>query len=752
VQGNLTKSFPEISQEAKGELVLITSDPAKISTSSMQDTLSKRPDVVYAEPDYIQVPVVTPNDPMFPSLWGLENTGQTVNGVTGVPHADINAPPAWDLASASPQQTVVAVIDTGVDYTHEDLSSQVWLNPGEIPNNGIDDDGNGYVDDVHGIDAFEHDNDPMDGDIHGTHVAGTIAALGNNGLGVAGVVWNTDWNLRIIPCRFLGPTGGATSGAIECLNYIQKLKNTYGVNIVATNNSWGGGKFSQALSDAISANGSAGILFVAAAGNSSRNIDSTPFYPASYASDHIIAVAATTQADGLASFSNYGATSVDVGAPGVNILSTATGGGGYDPSQGDTFFDNMESGAVNWTATGIWAITSEKPKSGFSAWSDSPGKNYSNNSNTGIVSRAIDLRALAVPLRLGFHADIALEQSYDFLYIEISRDGGNKWSSLAGLTGTRPYAKYVFPIPDPYKTSNFRVRFRLVTDASVTKDGVYVDDVGIGTGSGSANYQYLNGTSMATPHVTGLAALMASQSASLSSNRLKSAILQSGDLVASLRGKTLTGRRVDAFNALSQIGGGGNKPPIANAGPDQTVASGSVVTLDGSGSSDPDGTITSYAWTQTAGPSVTLSDPSAVKPTFTAPTVSANTVLTFRLTVTDDDGATATAQVNVTVIPPAVNQPPIANAGPDQTVVRNSIVTLDGSGSRDPDGTIVSYLWTQLKPSSPRVTLSDPNAVRPTFRAPYLIMRNTVFTFQLTVTDNAGAKASDQVNVTVTLR
>jgi hypothetical protein len=279
--------------------------------------------VLYAEPNYIvrkaQHVQLTPNDPNFTQLWGLHNTGQT----GGTPDADIDAPEAWDITTGSPS-VVVFVVDTGVDYNHPDLNANLWRNPGEIPSNGIDDDGNGYVDDVYGIDTYYNDTDPFDGDGHGTHVSGTIGAIGNNNVGVVGV----NWSVKIGHCKFLSDSGfGSTAGAISCLQYILNLKQTGNPanDIIATNNSWGGGGFSQALYDAIKAHMNAGILFIAAAGNSSANNDTALFLPASYYLPNMIAVAASNHTDALAWFSNYGRRTVHVGAPGQGILSTTPG-------------------------------------------------------------------------------------------------------------------------------------------------------------------------------------------------------------------------------------------------------------------------------------------------------------------------------------------------------------------------------------------------------------------------------------------
>jgi subtilisin family serine protease len=269
------------------------------------EALAGMPGIEYAEPDYVVEAVAVPDDPYFADLWGM---------------ATIGAAAAWDTLVGD-SGCVVAVIDSGVDYNHPDLAANVWENADEIADNGLDDDGNGFVDDVRGWDFAYGDNDPFDGKGHGTHVAGTIAGAGNNGIGVVGV----SWNVRVMPVKFLDDNGsGLTSAAIEAIEYAV----ANGARI--SNNSWGGGGYSQALYDALVAAREQGHLFVAAAGNGGSdyygdNTDITPFYPASYGLDNIIAVAAINSADAKPTFSNYGASSVDLGAPGVGVLSTYPG-------------------------------------------------------------------------------------------------------------------------------------------------------------------------------------------------------------------------------------------------------------------------------------------------------------------------------------------------------------------------------------------------------------------------------------------
>src|SRR5881394_1501161 len=249
-------------------MVLITSG-TRAKYSKLLSALKSIRGFKYLEPNFLlQATTALPNDPLFPSMDDLDNTGQS----GGTPDADIDAPEAWQFTTGS-SDLVVGVIDSGIDYNHPDLAPNMWTNPFEIPGDGIDNDGNGYIDDVHGWDFLEGNNSIYDGtgDDHGTHVTGTIAATGGNGAGVAGV----NWNATYISGKFLGANGGSTAGAIKAIDYFSDLKQRHGLDIVALNNSWGGGGYSQGLHDAIIRAAKAGILFVAAAGNSGANNDTT---------------------------------------------------------------------------------------------------------------------------------------------------------------------------------------------------------------------------------------------------------------------------------------------------------------------------------------------------------------------------------------------------------------------------------------------------------------------------------------------
>ncbi len=302
------------------------------TVTSATSKLATLPGVQSAQPDYkIQIER-TPNDPSFTSQWAFNNTGQ--NG--GTAGADIRLPAAWNVSTGT-GNTIVAVIDTGIDYRHPDLAPNLWQNPGEIPSNGIDDDGNGFVDDRIGANFVDNNGDPYDTNSHGTHVAGIIGAKGGNAIGVAGI----DWNVRIMALKFIGPNGGFTSDAVRAMNYAV----TNGAKII--NNSWGGGGYDAATSAAIVRARNAGVIVVNAAGNNGSDNDQSAFYPANYItqSDNVITVAATDSQDKLSSYSNFGRTTVTLGAPGTDILSTLPNNR-YGSYSGTSMATPMVSGAL----------------------------------------------------------------------------------------------------------------------------------------------------------------------------------------------------------------------------------------------------------------------------------------------------------------------------------------------------------------------------------------------------------------------
>ncbi len=285
--------------------------PKGTAIGQVLKSYKNHPDVLYAEPNYIVESNATPDDPLFSSQWGLQG------GSEWITDSDIDAPEAWDLTTGS-EDAVIAVVDSGVDYTHPDLAPNMFRNSGDCDSDGIDDDGNGYVDDCYGINVVAGNSDPMDDYYHGTHAAGIIGAVGNNSLGIVGVNWET----RILACKFIGADGqGSIAGAIACFDYISGMKDR-GVNIIASNNSWSGGDYSQAMYDSIGALRQRGILLVTSAGNYNQDNDTLQTYPCAYNQPNILCVGASEWTGRIAYGTNRGKQSVHLMAPGEEILST----------------------------------------------------------------------------------------------------------------------------------------------------------------------------------------------------------------------------------------------------------------------------------------------------------------------------------------------------------------------------------------------------------------------------------------------
>jgi subtilisin family serine protease len=530
------------------------------------------PDVEHAEPNYfVHVAETTPGDAEFARLWGLHNTGQNVNGTSGTADADIDAPEAWDVTTGS-SDVVVAVIDSGVDINHPDLQPNIWTNPGETPDNGIDDDGNGYIDDVNGWDFFINDNDPRDAHGHGTHVAGTIAAAGDNGIGVSGV----SWSAKIMALRFLDAWGnGTTANAISAIEYASAM----GADII--NNSWGSSTYSpsQALKDAIEASGA---LVVCAAGNSGWNNDTLiQHYPSGYSSANIISVAASDQDDNRAAFSNYGPFSVDVAAPGTNIYSAA-------PGRETVWLDDFEDNNIsNWTTGGFndtWNTTSEEAFSGAYSLTDSPGTTYLNYTESWAYTPAIDLSDHTAA-KLEFKIYGNAEADYDGLWVDASSNKSTWYPVYLQLPGnpslgtglTGEFTSWTTVVADLEAFDNENtvyVRFWLTSDDMVVRDGYYIDDVKITAASSSYSgdeYTFKSGTSMATPHVAGLAALIKAHNPALTVSEIKSLILSSADRIPSWNGLVATGGRVNAAAALAA-------PQISNVQVNSITETTAVVT------------------------------------------------------------------------------------------------------------------------------------------------------------------------------
>lgn len=497
----------------EGQVIGLVRSP-NLSTADLLVALRADPTIALAEPNYLRrvTDLRPPNDPRFAQMWGLRNTGQAVNGYPGTPQADIGFLRAWGMARPTTNEIVVGVIDTGTDPTHPDLTNNLWINPAEIPGNGVDDDGDGYVDDVHGYDFALGTGTLSDSGDHGTHVAGTIAASGNNGLGVLGV----DFQAHLLPLKVSSDGENLdTAGVVEAAQYAAMLKGR-GVNIVALNASYGGGGFSSVEQSSIQAAGNAGIIFCVAAGNDSANNDTTPDYPASYRLSNMIVVAATDQDDALADFSNYGAASVDLGAPGVNILSclpvALAGKLTYVQQANSQYPGNALTYSGNTTASGI---TGQIIFCGLGNPEDFPA---AVNNNIALIERgtltfaektanAMSAGARAVIIfnndTGNFLGTLGSDNNY-IPTVSLSQADGQTLQAALPATGT------VVNVPDP-----------------------------------SQIYQYLDGTSMAAPHVAGAVAFACRNFPGDSVTQRIQRILTNGTPVSALAGKTITGRRLN---------------------------------------------------------------------------------------------------------------------------------------------------------------------------------------------------------------
>ncbi|HEX7126289.1 MAG TPA: S8 family peptidase [Thermodesulfobacteriota bacterium] len=504
------------------------------------DAYQRDPDVAYVQPNYRYRAFAVPNDPQYGQLWGLRNTGQSIAGGSyasnnpGVAGRDMGAEAAWDLETDC-SSVVVAVLDTGVNYDHEDLAPNMWNG---LPN--------------HGDDFIDGDGDPMDEHGHGTHVAGTIGAVGNNGIGTTGVCWR----VQLMAVRVLDAAGSGTTASIAAgIDFAV----TEGAKVI--NLSLGGPSSDAVLSSAILRARDEGVVVVAAAGNEGSNNNTSPRYPCNFAHDNIVCVAALDQAYGLASFSNYGSTTVDVGAPGTNILSTWSG-------IVQTFVDDFNTGGVlDWTAApvGGWAYASKPlgaPGGGSvtmpmllnpSMW---PDVVYGNNRDDRVY-KTFDLAGVdAATVSFAFFADT--EPGADFFRVAYSPAGGDPFAGgtlLESIDGsTDNFSDFrEYDIADCV-TATCTIGFQLLTDSAGQDLGVGIFEFGINTLQlDTARYEVVNGTSMAAPHVSGLAALLFAYNPEYGYLDVVESIKNGGTPVAVLTDRTTTGRAANAMGSLAYI-------------------------------------------------------------------------------------------------------------------------------------------------------------------------------------------------------
>lgn len=544
--------------------------PDAITIDEMLARLTAHPEVEYAEPNQVRWPQSQPADPLFEQQWSLHNTGQRVNGRIGPAGIDI----AWIGARqrfAGRTAVTVAVIDTGVAFGHPDLAGASWRNPGEIPGNGLDDDANGFVDDVHGWDFFDADADPSDENGHGTLVASQIAAASDDGIGIAGVAPTA----RIMALRILDDFGFSRPVAAMDLIRATSYAADNGARIV--NLSLGGGAFSLFEREQFVWLDTQGVLVAAAAGNGGPDgrgddNDVDPVYPASYDVPNILSVAALDRSGGLASFSNFGAEAVDLAAPGVDIV----GAGLSRVVAFSEDFENPEA-AVNAGWTSVRACTT-CPDWGF--FFDATGNTWVTDS-IDASGAAIDytpladswllsprIRLPAVGPRLDFRAWWDLDLFSDIAGAAVSRDpadnppstsfellGAVVGTSSALPPGASPSAGTILSADlSPFAGEEVRLRFRLVADEVFERDGFYVDDVVVSgvdaEGLDGAAFQTLSGTSFAAPLVAGVAAMVMAQQPGLSHRDVGELLLVSARPVPVLAGRVRTGGRLDAEQAL----------------------------------------------------------------------------------------------------------------------------------------------------------------------------------------------------------
>lgn len=494
------RHFPELSALRRKPMGLVRKLGRK--TQDLIQELKADPTVETVEPNYLRWVKATPNDTRFNELWALRNTGQTVDGFKGTSGADIKYLDAWDKARPPIGEMVVAVIDTGVDVLHPELAPRMWVNTQETPNNNLDDDGNGYKDDYHGYDFADDLPDPSDSGDHGTHVAGTIAAQGNNSLGLIGI----HDQVRIMALK-VSNDGDAisSSGVIEAVEYAVAMKRR-GVPIVALNASYGGGGFSTAEKDSIASAGAEGIIMCAAAGNEGANNNLTPSYPASYDLANIITVASTDARDALSGFSNFGSTSVDIAAPGSSILST-------EPSK---FTVNIGSSSYETLPMTFGGVTTGLSGKVYDCGIGNPGEFPSGVSgNIALIARGTLTFAEKVTHAKAAGATAAIiYNNVDGLFLGTLGTAGD-WIPARAISRADGLAIKALALP---------------VNASIVM---------------SSGYQFLDGTSMATPHVTGAVAFAALNFPNETVSQRVARILNNVDVKTSLQGKVRTGGRLN---------------------------------------------------------------------------------------------------------------------------------------------------------------------------------------------------------------
>jgi len=542
--------------------------PEGIQVTDALATYKALPNVEYAEPNYylyaqsLPPDPVIPSDPRFSDQWGLHNTGQTIQGTVGTADADIDAPEAWRYPTAG-EEVVVAVLDSGVGWFHPDLGAElIWQNPNEIWNDGLDNDGNGFVDDTYGWDFVDADCSPLDQQVHGSHVAGIIGAVHNNSFGVAGAAPG----VKVLPVRVLDTFGRLTvADEMLPISYVIDLKDR-GHPISVANVSYGGPNSSSSQESAFAQLRDAGILVCASAGNNATDNDADPSnsnYPSSYDLDNIMAVGASNSRDDFAEFSHWGATSVDLVAPGWAILSSVPYRVGYRESFDDPFDDWVQ---IGWPQ--LWGIENVL---GDNMLSDSFLIPYFNNSDTiAYKSYPLDISNI-VGFQIRFEATYILEWLYDYVTLVVSsggpfapcllyeRIGPRALDPVPGISGIGGAVIFESDVLENCGAADLLVGFNLISDSINVFGGIYVDDleVRVFPNAGAFNgteFRYEPGTSMACPMVAGAAAFLKMVEPGLDYAQIKALILDNVDPMTMPVGKaTVTNGRLNLHSAARMI-------------------------------------------------------------------------------------------------------------------------------------------------------------------------------------------------------
>ncbi len=548
--------YQSLSQRT-GKTLVHLRDPNR-STEELVQLFAQDPSVEFVEPNYLRYTSISqlPNDSNFAQQWGLNNSGQIIQGSSGITDSDTDWAEARRLSSDAAPEVIVGIIDTGVDIQHQDLIGNLFFNPGEIAGNGIDDDNNGYIDDVNGYDfsgdfGAPPDADPADIDDHGTHVSGIAAAVSNNGRGVAGVAQAKILPLKASPDFNANGFFLTNAAVLAAMDYAVMMKQR-GFNIVAINGSYGSNSFSQSEETAMQALADAGIIFVAAAGNENANNDITNTYPANYTTGNVISVAATTNRDQRASFSNFGASSVDIGAPGLNIFSTVRAS--YPSTLS---VNNVAYVSRAMTYSGIAGpITRPLINCGLGGPGDFPP---------------------------GVAGNIALIERGTFFFSEKVRNAQNA-GAVAAIIYDNTADSAIFGGTLQYLTDWIpAISVTQATGQTLSTLAGQQASISVSMDEGSA-YGFISGTSMAAPMVTGAIAVLAQHYPNDSVAERIQRLYSNSDSVTALNGLVVSGRRMNLRKALDA-----DEDLVPDWFEAQILANSDVTEVNASSDSDGDG-------------------------------------------------------------------------------------------------------------------------------------------------------------------